>query len=87
MAVIHSALIKNFLILMKRKNVSACDRRKPNSCNPKNDFDRDFFGEGTMYNGNFEVASLVYIYMYMYVLFPCGTQKIQPSDWPKLSVL
>jgi len=25
------------------------------------------FSEGTMYNGNFEVASLVYIYIYVYV--------------------
>ena len=26
----------------EKENVSVCDRRKPNSCNPKNDFDRDF---------------------------------------------
>ena len=26
----------------EKKNVSVCDRRKPNSCNSKNDFDRDF---------------------------------------------
>jgi len=47
------------------KNVSACDRRKPDGCKPKNDFDRDFFCGATMYNVHIEVASLVYIYVYV----------------------
>jgi len=46
-----------------KKHVSACDRRKPDGCKPKNYFDKDFFCEGTtcMYNGYIEVASLDYI--------------------------
>ena len=43
-----------------QKNVSACDRRKPDGCNPKMTL-VDTFLWGTMYNVHIEVESLVYI--------------------------
>jgi len=46
------------------KNVSACDRRKPDGCKPKNDFDRDFFVGPLCITFILKLHPL-FIYMYM----------------------
>jgi len=48
------------------KNVSACDRRKPDGCYPKNDFDRDFF-VGALCMTFILKLNPLFIYSYVYV--------------------
>jgi len=60
------------LILQKfscdeKKNVSVCDRRKPNSCNPKNDFDGDFSARALCIMEIIKLHPLFIYIMYMYV--------------------
>jgi len=63
---------KRFLYCKKfscdeKKNVSVCDRRKPNSCNPKNDFDRDFSARTLCIMVIIKLHPLFIYIMYMYV--------------------
>jgi len=66
-------VISRFLYCKKfnwdeKKNVSVCDRRKPNSCNPKNDFDRDFLARALCTMVILKLHPLfIYIYIYVYV--------------------
>ena len=61
----------------EKKNVSVCDRRKPNSCNPKNDFDRDFSAKALCIMVIMKLHPLFIYIMYMYVqkrYFPLWSQ-------------
>ena len=65
-------VISRFLYCKKfscdeKKNASVCDRRKPNSCNPKNDFDRDFSDRALCIMVIMKLHPLFIYIMYMYV--------------------
>jgi len=51
----------------EKKNVTVCDRRKPNSFNPKNDFDRDFSARALCIMVIIKLHPLFIYIMYMYV--------------------
>ena len=51
----------------EKKNVSVCNRRKPNNCNPKNDFDRDFLARALCIMVIMKLHPLFIYIMYMYV--------------------
>ena len=90
-------VISRFLYCKKfscyeKKNVSVCDRRKPNSCNPKNDFDREFLARALCTMVIMKLHPLfIYIYMYMYVqkrYFPLCTRlrcKSSRDQFPALA--
>ena len=62
----------------EKKNVSVCDRRKPNSCNPKNDFDRDFLARALCTMVIMKLHPLfIYICICMFKndIFPCDLSK------------
>jgi len=64
--------------VINRKNVSACDRQKPDGCNPKNDFDRDLFVGALCLTFILKLNPLfIYIYICMFKndIFPCGTNR------------
>ena len=73
-------VISRFLYCKKfscdeKKNVSVCDRRKPNSCKPKNDFDRDFLARALCTMVIMKLHPLfIYICICMFKndIFPCA---------------
>ena len=74
----------------EEKNVSVCDRRKPNSSNPKNDFDRDFLARALCTMVILKLHTLfICIHVYVYVcsktiFFPVDFNWcVQLSRWSK----
>ena len=51
----------------EKKNVSFCDRRKPNSCNLKNEFDRDFLARALCTMVIMKLHPLFIYTVYVYV--------------------
>ena len=82
-------VISRFLYCKKfhcdeKKNVSVCDRRKPNSCNPKNYFDRDFSARALCIMVIIKLHPLFIYIMYMYVqkrYFPLWLNQYNSFVW------